>query len=179
MKTNATTKKTNSTSGYAHRWNLKTQKWERKKVGKGHKWETYDRLSTLSPEEQKSREWNDVTFVEMWIKTIEDKGSIADMAAFFCCDHSRIHGKKRSINKRYRSDLGLPEDSLHEVLPELPTYTKTQQERIISHFTPKPKKLTLAEKLQRMPREWRAVLNLKDPMVTQAELDLTNNAGNK
>ena len=145
-----------ATVEYASRWNPVKERWERSPVGEG-KWK-------IDPERAKPKEWDDIVFVKQWLEMIEEGGCITDLAKYFYTTHARIHNKKRSINRRYNRDMGLDENDPHEVLPHLPTYTRRWEKRIKSHFTAKPKKLSLAEKLHNLAREHKAVLNLSSPL---------------
>lgn len=68
---------------------------------------------------------------------------------------------QKAKNTKYRKENGLPDH--HDLLPPLPQYTDKQRERIRTHFTPKPKPLTLTEKLENMHGDLKALLNLKKP----------------
>lgn len=142
-------------SEWAIRWNLRTEKWERKPVGSRANWEEYNRDANGGLE----REYDDdEKFIKRWAEVVKLGGSTSDVAKTFCVTGSRCYARKRALNEKLRKQLGLPKD--HDVLPHLPNYTEAQRERIRTHFTPPVKPLTLAEKLQRLPRGIRMVLNL-------------------
>lgn len=137
---------------YAHRWNPKEQRWERTIVGES-KWD-------IDPERAEPKDWSDKTFAAAWIMAKENGDCITDLAAMFCTTHARIHNKKRSINRRYRKEMGLPEDSTHEVLPDIETFNKRWKDRIKTHWEEKPKKLSLAETLESLAGDRKNRLNL-------------------
>lgn len=146
--------KTKAKNEYAYQWNLRTEKWERKKVGKGHKWEDYQRKPDGNYDD-------DEEFIRVWVDKVRVDGSCADVAKHFCETIRGVQAKRRALNKKLAKQLGLPDD--HEVLPSLPGKTDAQKARELSHFTPKPKPLTLAEKLQHLPDSIKSVLNLPKP----------------
>ena len=146
--------KTKAKNEYAYQWNLRTEKWERKKVGKGHQWEEYQRHPDGNYDD-------DEEFIKVWAEKVRDGGSCADVAKHFCETIRGVQAKRRAINKKLSKQMNLSDT--YEVLPYLVGKTKAQKARELSHFTPKPKMLTLAEKLQHLPDSIKSVLNLPKP----------------
>tara|TARA_R110001592_G_C12898395_1_gene726361 strand:+ start:209 stop:661 length:453 start_codon:yes stop_codon:yes gene_type:complete len=135
---------------YSYRYHPVKERWERTIIGKS-KWE-------VDPERTKAIKWDDDSFINAWASTTLQNGSIRTVAMEFNTTYQRVRNKRNSVNRRYRKELGL--DDSHNVLPELPKWTPDEQRRVDSHFTPKPKVLTLAEKLRTLPKAYRVVLDL-------------------
>lgn len=146
-------KKQNNTK-YSHRWNLLTEKWERKPVGKKVKWEAYERSTVKKPEWDYNK---DQDFVRVWAQAVLENGSQADVARTFDKSSRQVYARRRAINEKYAKKNGL--DDKHELLPSLPNLTAKQKQRIQTHFTPKPKPPTLKERLLNLPPELRSVLD--------------------
>ena len=146
-------KKQNDTK-FSHRWNLLTEKWERKPTGKNVAWEPYERRTVKKPKWEYD---NDVHFVRIWVQVILDGGSQSDVAREFDKSSRQVYARRRAINQKYAKMVG--KEGKHELLPSLPNLTEAQKKRIETHFEPKRKPPTLEERLLKLPKELRSVLD--------------------
>ena len=147
---------------YATRWNLRTEEWERSPVGLAE-WKPYDRSVKANPnDEDLVLDFeDDMVFIENWLIRLKDNGSRCDLCKLFAKKDNHIRSKWRRINKKLAKQYGLPEN--HQVLPALPVMTQTQKKMLKSHFTPKPKKKTLKDKVQALDEWMVKLLDLKAP----------------
>lgn len=141
---------------YVPRYNTWTEKWERKIKGDGHEWEEYNRVP-----DPDAKYDDDMNFIRMWLKTVKKEGSCSDVSRYYCETIRSVQARRRAINKKLVKELNLAEG--YETLPSLPGLTQTQKNHRDSHYKPRPKILTLAEKLETLPESLYDVLNLPKP----------------